>query len=180
MKKVEIVDNITNPYSKRILTNVIGKDPLKVLSSTAGRLKQLTKGLKKKQLRFKPASETWSITQIVAHLADAELVGAFRLRMMVSQSGSPIQAYDQGLWANTMNYENADVKEKIKLFSTLRNGQLAIWKSLKDDEWEKFGMHAERGKETIERFAQLYAGHDINHLNQIEAIRNSFKKKKKK
>lgn len=180
MKKVTSVDDITNPYVKRILSNVVSKDPMKVLSRTSKRLRKLVKGLKKKQLRYQPAPDKWSITQIIAHLADAELTGAFRIRMMVSQSGSPIQAYDQDMWANAMKYDQADVEEKIALFSTVRNSQIAIWESLRDDEWEKFGMHAERGKETVERFAQLHAGHDINHLNQIEGIRKSFKKKKKK
>lgn len=180
MREVESVDDITNPYIKRILTNAIGKDPFEVLAQTPKRLRKLTKGLKKKQLRFQPAPGKWSIAQIIAHLADAELTGAYRLRMMVSQSGSPIQAYDQDMWANAMKYEEADVEDKIELFSTVRNSQIAIWKSLHGDEWEKFGMHAERGHETVERFAQLHAGHDINHLNQIEAIRISFKKKKKK
>ncbi len=177
---VTSVDDITNPYVKRILANVIGKDPLKVLAQTPKRLRKLTKGLKKKQLRFQPAPGKWSIAQIIAHLADSELAGAFRLRMMVSQSGSPIQAYDQDMWANAMKYEEADVEDKTELFSTVRKSQIAIWRSLRDDEWRKFGMHAERGQETVERLAQLHAGHDINHLDQIEEIRNSFRKKKKK
>jgi hypothetical protein len=179
MKRVQSVDDITDPYTKRILSNVIGKDPMKVLARTPKRLRKLVKGLKKKQLRYQPAAGKWSITQIIAHLADAELTGAFRLRVMVSQSGSAILAYDQDAWQNAMKYERADVEEKIELFSTVRKSQLAIWNSLRDDEWEKFGMHAERGKETVERLAQLHAGHDINHLNQIEAIRKSFKKKRK-
>jgi hypothetical protein len=180
LKRVTSVDGITNPYGKRILSNVIGKDPMKVLARTPRRLRQLVKGLKKKQLRYQPAPGRWSIAHIINHLADAELAGAFRLRMMVSQSGSPILAYDQDAWANALGYDQADVEEKIKLFSTVRNSQLAIWQSLHDDDWERFGMHAERGKETVERFAQLHAGHDINHINQIEAIRGLFKKKKKK
>jgi hypothetical protein len=31
-------------------------------------------------------------------------------------------------------------------------------------------MHAERGKETIPHLIQMYAGHDLNHLTQIEAL----------
>ena len=179
MRIVETVDDITNPYSKRILSNVIGKDPMKALARTPKRLRKLVKGLKKKQLRYQPAPGKWAITQIIAHLADAELTGAFRLRMMVAQSGSPILAYDQDAWANALKYDQADVEAKIELFSTVRKSQLAIWKSLDDGDWEKFGMHAERGKGTVERFAQLHAGHDINHLNQIEEIRKSFNKKRK-
>jgi uncharacterized damage-inducible protein DinB len=177
---VTTVEDITNPYVKRILANVIGKDPMKVLERTPRRLRKLVKGLKKKQVRYQPAASKWSIVQIINHIADTELVLAFRLRMALAQSGAPLQATDQDKWATVLNYEKADVDEQTDLFTTVRRRNLAIWKSLSDEEWQRFGMHEERGKETVERIAQLYAGHDINHLNQIEAIRKSIKKKKKK
>ena len=180
MRKIESVDDITNPYVKRIISNVIGKDPMKVLERTPRRLRKLVKGLKKKQLRYQPAPGKWAITQIITHMADTELVLAFRLRMSLAQSGSPLLAMDQDKWATGLNYEKADVDEQIDLFSAVRRQHLAIWNSLKEEDWLKYGMHEERGKETVERITQHYAGHDINHLNQIEAIRKSFKKKKKK
>lgn len=180
MNKVTGVDDITNPYVKRMLSNVIGKDPLKVLGQTEKRLRKLTKGLKKKQLRSQPAPGKWSITEIVTHLADTEIVLAFRLRMMLAQSGSPLQAMDQDKWAEGLHYQRADVKDQIALFAALRGEHLALWASLNDEDWQKFGMHDERGKETVERVTHHYAGHDINHLGQIEAIRATFKKKKKK
>ncbi len=180
MKTIRNVDDIADQYSKRILSNIIGKDPMKVLERTPRRLRKLVKGLKKKQLRYQYAPGKWSIAQIVNHLADAELTGAFRLRMMVSQAGSPILAYDQNAWANTLHYDRSNVDEKVELFAAVRKSQLEIWDSLNESDWEKFGLHSERGKETVERFAQLHAGHDINHLNQIRAIRKMFGKNRKK
>jgi uncharacterized damage-inducible protein DinB len=179
MKTVHSLHDITNPYTKRMLSNIIGKDPMKVLTRTPKRLRKLVKGLKKKQLRYQPAAGKWSIAQIINHLADGEFVLAWRLRMALAQSGSPLQAMDQDKWASGLKYEKADVDEQIDLFTTVRRRHLAIWKSLSDEQWQRFGMHEERGKETVERIAQHYAGHDVNHLNQIEAIRKSFKKKKK-
>jgi hypothetical protein len=179
MKRLHSVDDVTNPYSKRILSNVIDKDPLKVLSRTSKRLRKLTKGLKKKQLWFKPAEGKWSITQIIAHLADAEIAMSWRFRFALAQSGLPIMAYDQDEWANNLQYQNADVDSRIELFTVLRRANVEIFKRLTDEEWQRFGMHSERGKETVERMAQMLAGHDINHLNQIEGIQNSFKRKRK-
>lgn len=179
MNIVTSVDDINDAYVKRIVSNVIGKDPLKVLARTPKRLRKLVKGLKKKQLRHAPAPGKWSITQIVAHLADTEVVLAWRLRMVLAQSGSPLQAMDQDAWARELHYDDADVEEQLALFTALRRHHLAIWNSLRDDDWQKFGMHEERGKETVERIVQHYAGHDINHLNQMEAIRQSLGKKKK-
>lgn len=178
MNTVQSVDHIVDDYVKRMITNVIGKDPLKVLSQTSKRLRKLVKGLKKKQLRHHPAPGKWSIAQIVTHLADTEIVLAFRLRMVLAQSGSPLMAMDQDKWASGLKYEKANVDDQLDVFRIVRRQHLAIWKSLNEEDWQKFGMHEERGKETVERITQHYAGHDINHLNQIEAIRRSFKKKK--
>ena len=35
---------------------------------------------------------------------------------------------------------------------------------------QQYGMHSERGQETIEQIVRMTAGHDINHLQQIERI----------
>jgi hypothetical protein len=32
------------------------------------------------------------------------------------------------------------------------------------------GMHAERGRESVEHLTRMYAGHDLNHLAQIERL----------
>ncbi len=176
MKIVTGVDDIADAYVRRMVSNVIGKDPLKVLAQTPKRLRKLIKGLKKKQLRIQPAPGKWSIAQIVTHLADTEIVLAFRLRMVLAQSGTPLQAMDQDKWAAGLKYVEADVDEQLGLFTTLRRNHLALWKSLSDEDWQKYGMHEERGKETVERITHHFAGHDINHLNQIEAIRSLLKK----
>jgi len=177
-RKVTSVESIENPYTKRILSNVIGKDPLLVLSQTPARLKRLTRGLSRAQLRKPPAEGKWSIIQIVTHLADVELVLAFRLRMALAQSGSPLQAVDQDKWAGGLRYEQADLKNKIDLFTTVRKDHLAMYRTLTPEQWERYGMHEERGKESVEHMVQLYAGHDINHLQQIEHIIQLLKKKK--
>ena len=171
MKPLKSVGKIRNPYSKRILKNVIDKDPMKVLAATPNRLLRLVRGLTEKQLRKPPSPGKWSISQLVCHLSDAEVVFAFRLRMAVAQSGCPLQAMDEQKWAAGLGYQRADVRRKIQLFAAMRRDHLTLLRSLRRGDWERYGMHQERGKETIERMAQMYAGHDINHVRQIEQIR---------
>ena len=66
--------------------------------------------------------------------------------------------------------ERRDPRAALAVFQTLRVANLALLKSLKPEQWKHFGMHAERGEESIERITEMIAGHDINHLIQIEAI----------
>jgi len=172
MLRLRNIRGIRNAYSRRILSNVMGKDPVATLAATAARLRRLTTGLSPSQMRQSPAKGKWSIAQLVCHLSDSEVVLAFRLRMAIAQSGSPLQAMDEKKWAAGLGYLKANVKEKIEVFEKLRRDHVRLLRSLSPSERKRYGMHEERGRESVERMAQMYAGHDINHIRQIESIRN--------
>jgi len=110
------------------------------------------------------------VSEIVAHLADAEIVGAFRLRLILGSPGTPIVAYDQDQWAASGHYDQREPRKSIEQFRVLREGNLALLKSLRPEQWRHFGVHSERGQESIEHIVRMFAGHDINHLRQIEGI----------
>ena len=157
-------------YMQRILGYTDGKDPLRVQQITAKQLAALTKRLSKKQLARRPAPGKWSITEILAHLADTELVGGWRLRLILSENGTPIKAFDQDVWADTFNYSRRDPKASLETFRVLRENNLALLKSVPKNLWENYGMHEERGRETVTHVVRMFAGHDLNHLRQVEKI----------
>jgi uncharacterized damage-inducible protein DinB len=157
-------------YTQRILGNVEGKDPLRVHRETPQQLQKLIARLDKQRLTRRPAPGKWSIAEVLAHLADAELVLGWRLRQIITQDGVAIQAYDQDLWANTFQYSKSDPKTSLATFRTLRETNVAILKKLPKEKWDNYGMHSERGKETVSHLLRMIAGHDLNHLKQIEAL----------
>jgi hypothetical protein len=147
-----------------------GRDPLKVQAATTTRLQRLLKGQPRRLLTRSPAPGKWSVAQIVAHLADAEVVHAYRLRMILSRNGTEIQAFDQDKWAAVVRYDRVGIEDALAVFAALRRTNLALIKRLTPGERQQYGMHQERGKETIDHSARMYAGHDLNHLGQIERI----------
>ncbi len=157
-------------YTQRILGHLEGKDPLKIQQETAKKLQKLIKPLSKKQLTYKPDAKTWSIAQVLAHLADAELVGGFRMRLIAGSNGVTIQPFDQDVWADVLNYADCDPKVSLEAFRALRENNLRMLKALPENVWENHGMHQERGKETLAHVVRMFAGHDLNHLAQIERI----------
>jgi DinB superfamily len=160
-------------YTQRLLSHIEGKDPLKVQRQTPKKLAELIRGLSRKHLTRKPAPGKWSITEILAHFADVEIVVAWRLRHILSNNGAPVQAYDQDVWAEIFDYAHCDAEDSVKFFQVLRTRNLAMLKALPQEFWEHYGMHQERGKESIAHLVRLYAGHDLNHLAQVENIRKS-------
>jgi hypothetical protein len=157
-------------YTQRILGYVEGKRPLAVQAATAKKLDRLIKGVPTAKLRNRPAPEKWSVSEIIAHLADGEIVGGFRMRLILGFPGILIVAYDQDKWVTSGHYDKRDPRKSVEQFRVLREANLALLKSLKPEQWKHYGMHSERGQESIEKIVRMFAGHDINHLQQIEKI----------
>jgi len=157
-------------YTQRILSNIEGKDPLKTQAATAKTLAKLIKGASPSKLRKRPAPDKWSVAEILAHLADAEVITGWRLRAILAAPGAPIQAYDQDALAAARNYAKHDPRKSLEHFRAVRDANLAFYKSLSPEQWKHHGLHAERGEESLERLARMMAGHDINHTLQIERI----------
>lgn len=157
-------------YTARMMANAAGLDPVKVEARTAKKLSSLIKGVPASRLRKRPAPGKWSVAEILAHLSETEIARGWRLRQILGAPGTPIQAFDQDAWAAAGHYEKRDPKKSLELFRVLREANLALLKSLSPQQWKHHGVHAERGVETIEHLARMHAGHDINHLRQVERI----------
>jgi len=160
----------TQEYIRRILGNVEGQDAFKVQSSTAKRLEKLVKGVPQAKLRKRPEPDKWSVNEILAHLADTEIVAGWRLRAILGSPGAPIQAFDQDAWVKAGHYEKRDPRKSIAQFRAVRDANIALYKLLTPEQWKHQGVHSERGEETVEHIARMFAGHDVNHIKQIERI----------
>lgn len=157
-------------YSQRILGHVEGKDPLKAQAEAAKKLERLLKRTPASRLRKRPAPDRWSVSEVIAHMADTEIVIGWRIRSILGAPGTPIQAYDQDAWAAAGLYAQRDPRKSLAQFRAVRDANLVFYRSLSPAQWKYFGMHAERGEESLERIARMIAGHDINHILQIERI----------
>jgi hypothetical protein len=157
-------------YIERMLGHVERRDPRKVQAATARKLEHLIKGVPRSRLRKRPAPGKWSVVEILAHLADTEIVVGWRMRHILGAPGTPLQAFDQDAWAASGHYDTRDPRMSVEQFRILREANLALLKSLAPEQWKHHGMHAERGPETIEHIVRMMAGHDLNHTKQIERI----------
>ena len=157
-------------YTQRMLYNAQGQDPIKVQSATNKKLTRLIQGVPTAKLRKRPAPDKWSVAEILAHLADVEIVVGWRMRSILGAPGTPIQPFDQDAWVTAGHYNNRDPRKSVEQHRVVREANLALLKSLSPDQWKHFGQHAERGQESIERIVRMMAGHDTNHMHQIERI----------
>jgi len=157
-------------YRERILSILGKQDPMKVQSSTPARLTKLMRRATRQKLKRKPAPGKWSVNEIVAHLSETEIVVGYRIRAIAGAPGTPIQPFDQDAWAVAGNYAARDGKQSLALFRAVREANLEWLRRLRPEQWKLCGMHAERGEESIETTVRMIAGHDLNHLRQVEAL----------
>lgn len=155
-------------YVQRVLNLLGDAGPLDVLAATPSRLEDLFWELKDRGLERSYAPGKWSAREIFAHLADVEIAYGFRIRQVLSEDHHRVQTFDQDAWAR--RYAHADVSLGIELFRAVRQWNLALFRELTPEEWARVYVHPERGEETLERMAALIAGHDLNHIEQLERI----------
>ena len=158
-------------YQARVLAYLGGRDPLSVQASTPRQIERLTSGVSARVLSRRPAAGKWSVAEIVAHLADAELAMGWRLRSMLASPGVRLQWWDEHLWSDVCAYSRIPVARSLAVFRTLRESNLALLRSVTRDKWEScYGVHDKRGRQTVAEFVKMEAAHDLNHIRQVAAI----------
>jgi hypothetical protein len=165
------VNESFDDYRARVLGYLGKRDPLRVQAATAARLERLIKGAPGRVLARRPAPGKWSIVEILAHLADAELAMGWRLRNMLATPGVALAWWDEYLWSEKCGYARIPPRQSLATFRALRAGNLALLRSIPRRAWRsRFGVHAKRGRQTIADFVEMEAAHDLNHILQIQRL----------
>jgi uncharacterized damage-inducible protein DinB len=133
-------------------------------------------GLPEKVLRYKPAPDKWSILEILGHLADVEIVYAYRLRQMLADKKPVIAPMDQNDWASNLGYMERPPAEMIALYGLNRHANLRLLQRLKPGDLEKSAFHPETQKNvSVAELLERMATHGANHLQQIERLKREEK-----
>jgi len=151
-----------NPYASYLG----GRDPLEVIAVTPAKLAEITATPSRS-----PAPGKWDVRQIVCHLADCEAVFAFRLRQAVAEDHHTIQPFDQDKWAAAC--DTYDLAEALDLFRAARKWNAKFIAAQPPEVFDRHLTHPERGTMTFRTMVETMAGHDLNHLEQIERLVNA-------
>ncbi len=162
-------------YTAAILDLLGDRNPIDVLRQTPGELARILTEMSDDEIGRREAPGKWSVRMVLQHLADGELVGAYRIRMILAHDRPVITAYDQDLFASRLGYEEGDAKSAFERFRVLRESNVWLVERASPADLKRVCLHAERGEESLERLIALYAGHDLLHQRQIERIRAAMK-----
>jgi DinB family protein len=153
-----------NPYDKFL----DGRTLNAILTATPGEIMRLMLAIGAERENAAPAPGKWSPAEIVAHLADGELVFGFRLRQTLAEDSPVIQPFDQDKWAKT--YTGVPARQALEVFTALREWNLRLIELALPEAAERPVTHPERGAMTFLTIVETMAGHDLNHLGQLKKI----------
>ncbi len=161
-----------NPYAKHLGK----KDPLKVLAATPARISALIRGLSPRQLSRRPKPDKWSIREIINHLTETEMVLCCRARWIAFEDKPTLVPFDQEKWATGWAREKEPVAETLERLRLIRKSHVRLFKNVPKADLKRTGCHPERGIVSLTEQMETAAGHDLNHLEQIQRLAGSREK----
>jgi hypothetical protein len=153
-----------NPYAAFLAD----RKPQDVIGTTPDQVRRLLDRIGPQRAEEAPAPGKWCAREIVCHLADCEVAFAFRLRQTLAEDLHVMQPFDQEKWA--ARYKAYSTADALAAFEALRNWNVALIRSLGEEDFARLANHPERGDMTFRTIVETMGGHDINHLKQMEAI----------
>ncbi len=153
-----------NPYARFLDQRPV----LEILAATPLALEAVLQNIPPEQVAASPAPGKWSPAEILCHLADCEIAFAFRLRQTLAEEHHVMQPFDQDRWAAT--YKGIPAAQALATFVTLRQWNLLLARTALPGAADKTVNHPERGDMTFTTILETMAGHDINHLRQLQTL----------
>jgi uncharacterized damage-inducible protein DinB len=131
-------------------------------------------GLSDEQLKARPGPGSWSIAEVAAHMADSDLVGADRMKRVIAEEDPTLYAYDQDAWIARLDSQNTPLEECLAIFAMNRRWITRLLRRCNAADFQRAGMHTERGRETLAHLVSGYADHLDGHLKFLYAKREKL------
>ena len=131
-------------------------------------LPAVVRGLSDEDARWRPDGASWSILEIVTHMADEE-VEDFRRRVELTL-GDPEAAWpsiDPEGWAVERRYNEGRLVEAVERFAVARRESVRWLRGLDDPDWTRAYRHPKIGAMPAGEVFTAWAAHDALHLRQI-------------
>jgi hypothetical protein len=156
------------------------------LARTPATLERLAAGRDAAALSKRPDAKNWSATEILCHLRDVEELFQLRFHTILALDEPTIlvlgaqpehfapwrigarHPLDPNAWAEERQYARSDPREALAAFRTRRAEVVTLLRGLSEADWRRGGIHLARGRLTLAQWAESLAGHDDNHLGQLE------------
>ncbi|MBW7475352.1 DinB family protein [Paenibacillus oenotherae] len=138
---------------------------------THGQLSQAVEGLPEETLKWKAAPNQWSVTEVLAHLADHNIVVSFRIREILSRSEARLPAFSQDPWVDGQRANEGNAADILNAFGALLHYNSLLFQRLTPEDWEKTGVNWKGDTVSLAAIIHAFIAHVQVHLAQIARIK---------
>ena len=110
--------------------------------------------------RYAPGK--WTVKEVVAHLADSEVVFAYRALRFARGDGTPLPGFEQDDWVPHAGCERRSLAEMVDLLRRARDLSLALFGTFPEEAWDRRGV-ANDDAIVVSAFPWVIAGHELHH-----------------
>lgn len=142
---------------------------------TYDHLQEAIAGLNDEQLLSKASERSWSVTEVLTHLTDHNLVVSFRLREALAGSEAALPAFSQDEWVAGQRASEARAADVLEAFRALLLYNSLLFRRLSPEDWNKAGVNFKGQTVTVAGIAQAFIDHVHHHLKQVERIKQGEK-----
>lgn len=140
---------------------------IRALAETPRRLAALIEKVPAARWQQRPADDVWAPVEVLAHLADYELVYGVRLRAMLSLERPQLAAIDPAALARRAGYLAWLPGLALERFAARRAETLELLAGCSAAELDRTGVHPRRGVITVADHVAGMLAHDTSHAGQI-------------
>ncbi|HET9111301.1 MAG TPA: DinB family protein [Ktedonobacterales bacterium] len=117
--------------------------------------------------------ESWTTSEILGHLCDAARYWGGRMRLAVYEERPRLEAFDQDALVRLAAYRYTPADSLLREFRLVNAANVALLRGLTPQQWERVGMHAERGPLTVRQMVEIEANHERDHARAFtDAMRS--------
>ncbi len=151
-----------NPYAR----DLGSRDALESLSQTPERIRALVGRMREEEFDQSYAAGKWTVTQLLDHLAEAEIIFGVRVRMALTTPNYVVQPFDQDKMLGREGRHTG--REAFDAYYTLRRWNLPLFRGLTPQDLDIRFTHPEHGEMKVGDLLALLAGHELHHLPHLE------------
>lgn len=162
---------IGNFVMPRAATAEQRKQAIDEIAAAPAKLKAAVKGLSETQLDTPYRDGGWTVRQVIHHVPDSHLNAYVRLRLALTEESPTIKPYAEAAWAELADAKSGPIEVSQLLLDALHERWVALWRSLRPEDFARKLVHPEHGERTVDWMALLYAWHGKHHTAHITELR---------
>ena len=140
---------------------------LKQIETYTIRLRETVDSLSNEELSKTYRDGSWTVQQLVHHIADSQLNMYQRLKLALTDENPTVPNFDQDKWAVQPD-TTSPIESSIKMLEGINERIVSLGASLTEEQLDRTFVHQMNGEITVATKVAKLAWHEEHHLAHIK------------